>query len=88
MREAQVIIFLLRFIVYHFNVRYTKYVLKTCAIPGFYAGGKPPFRGSVNRRFFGVNIVLFVLSQALNRLKSSVIFNCKSLFISIKSSST
>src|ERR1700678_4100365 len=57
-REAQAIIFLLRFIVYHFNVRYTKYVLKTCANQGFYAGGKPRQRGSVNPCFFGVNIAL------------------------------
>jgi hypothetical protein len=63
-------------------------VLKTCATPGFYAGGKPRQRGSVNPCFFGVNIAHFVVSQALNRLKSLVIFNYKSLFISIKSSLT
>src|ERR1700723_3074273 len=64
MSVAQPIIFLLRFIVYHFNVIWnTKFVLKTCAIPRFYAGGKLHLKGSVNRFFFGVNIVLFILSR-------------------------
>ena len=85
MSVAQAIVFLLRFIVDHFNVIWnTKFVLKTCATGRFYAGGKHHLRGSVNRCFFGVNIAFFILSQAPNRVEGSLIFKCKSLFISVR----
>jgi hypothetical protein len=41
----------------------TKYVLKSCAILWFYLGGNCRPRGSVNRFFFGVNIVFFIFSH-------------------------
>jgi hypothetical protein len=44
-------------------------VLKTCATGGFYAGGKLRLQGSVNRCFFGVNIVFFMFSCARDRRK-------------------
>jgi hypothetical protein len=52
----------------------TKCVLKSCAIAGFYAGGKPCPLGSVNRYFFGVNIVLFFFSYVPNRCKNDAYF--------------
>jgi hypothetical protein len=44
-------------------------VLKSCANRGFYAGGKLGWRGSVNRCFFGVNIVFFNFSFTRSRRK-------------------
>jgi len=72
---AQAIIFLLTFIVKHFNVIWdTKFVLKCRATPGFYAGGKRGYRGSVNSCFFGVNIVLFVFYPPGRVIKRSIMY--------------
>src|SRR5580658_4985815 len=60
----------------------TKYVLKSCAIAGFYSGGKPCHRGSVNRCFFGVNIAFFIFSHSLNRRKRSL-FSIVSRYLSV-----
>src|ERR1700722_2188986 len=53
----------------------TKFVLKSCATGGFYAGGNPCPRGSVNPCFFGVNIVFSIFSCAPNRCKGCYFSN-------------
>lgn len=61
----------------------TKSVLKSCASPGYYSGGKGCLNGSVNPDFFGVNIVFFIFSFP----QTVEIFTCKDLFIRTKGGS-